>query len=381
MKQMKHKTDTKSNFDIETINASKLISYAALIKNPELISHAFDEKVGVIKNDKILFYIMPKSHNQEKQNQKIISKQKLFNDLCLEYFQIKKSEWSPRHYNEKIRRYHTDLKNYFKDKLIQDISLDDVLGLIKSYQARGVIDLSHRLLSDIGQIFDYAIVMNLIDHNFCPKIRKAIVQKKVKGHACINESEIEELLLKICSYENARSDIIKLALKFMVLTFVRVNELLNARWSEIDMENSVWIIPAERMKIRREHHVPLSSQAKELINEIKEYTNNNEYVFPHYFYNKPLKSNRLIYALYKLGYKNKMTVHGFRALASSVLNNNCFNPDAIEKQLAHEEENRVRRAYNRAEYMDTRIEMMQWWSDYVSEKCPSFINKKQMNLI
>jgi len=378
---MKHKTDTKNNIEIETINATKLISYAAFVKNPELISDAFDEKVGVIKNDKILFYITPKSHTPEKQNQIEISKQKLFNDLCLEYYEIKKSEWSPRHYNEKIRRYHTDLKKYFKDKLIQDISLDDVLGLIKSYQARGVVDLSHRLLSDIGQIFDYAIVMNLIDHNFCSKIRKAIVQKKVKGHACINESEIEELLLKICSYENARSEIIKLALKFMVLTFVRVNELLNARWSEIDMENSMWIIPAERMKMRREHHVPLSSQAKELLNEIKEYTNNNEYVFPHYFYNKPLKSNRLIYALYKLGYKNKMTVHGFRALASSVLNNNGFNPDAIEKQLAHEEENRVRRAYNRAEYMDSRSEMMQWWSDYISEKCQSFINKKQMNLI
>jgi len=378
---MKHKTDTKNNIEIETINATKLISYTAFVKNPELISDAFDEKVGVIKNDKVLFYITPKSNTQEKQNQIEISKQKLFNDLCLEYYEIKKSEWSPRHYNEKIRRYHTDLKNYFKDKLIQDISLDDVLSLIKSYQARGVVDLSHRLLSDIGQIFDYAIVINLIDHNFCPKIRKAVVQKKVKGHACINESEIEELLLKICSYENARSEIIKLALKFMVLTFVRVNELLNARWSEIDMENSVWVIPAERMKMRREHHVPLSSQAKELLNEIKEYTNNNEYVFPHYFYNKPLKSNRLIYALYKLGYKNKMTVHGFRALASSVLNNNGFNPDAIEKQLAHEEENRVRRAYNRAEYMDSRSEMMQWWSDYVSEKCVSFINKKQMNLI
>lgn len=378
---MKHKTDIITKIDIQTISATKLISFDAFSKNPDLISDAIDEKIGVIKNDKILFYITPNSHTKEKRSKLEISKQKPFNELCLEFYEIKKNEWSPRHYNEKIRRYHTDLKKYFKDKLIQDISLDEVLGFIKSYQARGVVDLSHRLLSDIGQIFDYAIVMNLIDHNFCSKIRKAIIQKKVKGHACIDESEINELLLKICSYENARSEIIKLALKFMVLTFVRVNELLNARWSEIDMENSLWIIPAERMKMRREHRVPLSSHAKELLSEIKEYTKNNEYVFPHYYYNKPLKSNRLIYALYKLGYKNKMTVHGFRALASSVLNNNGFNPDAIEKQLAHEDENRVRRAYNRAEYMDARIEMMQWWSDYVCEKCINFINKKQMNLI
>ena len=378
---MKHKTDIIKNNDIETISVTKLISYSALIKNPDLISNAFNEKIGVIKDNKILFYITPKSYIEEKKVQLDASKQKLFNDLCLEYYELKKSEWSPRHYSEKVRRYKTDLKKYFKNKLIQDISLSDVLDFIKSYQNRGVIDLSHRLLSDVGQIFDYAIVQNLIDYNCCPQVRKAIIKKKVKGHACIKESEIEELLLKICSYKNERSEIIKLALKFMILTFVRVNELLNARWSEIDMKNSLWIIPAERMKMRREHHVPLSTQAKELLDEIKEYTNNHEYVFPHYFYNMPLKSNRLIYALYKLGYKNKMTVHGFRALACSVLNNNGFNPDAIEKQLAHEEKNHVRRAYNRAEYMETRIEMMQWWSNFISKKCLNFIKKKQLNLL
>jgi len=133
--------------------------------------------------------------------------------------------------------------------------------------------------------------------------------------------------------------------------------------------------------MKREHQVPLSRQALELLEQIKAYSNNHKYVFPHYFYNKPLKSNRLIYALYNLGYKEKMTVHGFRALASSILNKNGFNPDAIEKQLAHEEINRVRRAYNRADYFETRVDMMQWWSDYLVERCNQYIEKKQLILI
>ena len=376
---MKIKSETIFQKDIDDIQASKLVSYNTFIKNPESITNTLNEVIGVIKNDRLLFYIYPKNHNQP--SPQILKDKKLFNELCLEFYDIKKSEWSTRHFEEKIRRYNTDIQSYFKKFYIHQISLNDVLTFIKNYQLKGVIDLSHRLLSDISQIFDYAIVLNIIDNNFCPKIRKAIIQKKVKGHACIDSSEIIILLNKICEYENSRSEIIKYALKFMTLTFVRVNELLNAKWDEIDFKKSIWTIPEHRMKMRREHNVPLSVQAKELLFEIKEYTHNNQYVFPHYFYEKPLKSNRLIYALYNLGYKNKMTVHGFRALASSMLNNHGFNPDAIEKQLAHEEENRVRRAYNRADYMNVRVEMMQWWSDYIVEQCPKFIKNMQLELL
>lgn len=376
---MKIKSETIFQKDIDDIQASKLVSYNTFIKNPESITNTLNEVIGVIKNDRLLFYIYPKNQNQP--SPQILKDKKFFNELCLEFYDIKKSEWSTRHFEEKIRRYNTDIQPYFKKFYIHQISLNDVLTFIKNYQLKGVIDLSHRLLSDISQVFDYAIVLNIIDNNFCPKIRKAIIQKKVKGHACIDSSEINILLNKICEYENSRSEIIKYALKFMTLTFVRVNELLNAKWDEIDFKKSIWTIPEHRMKMRREHHVPLSMQAKELLFEIKEYTHNNQYIFPHYFYDKPLKSNRLIYALYNLGYKNKMTVHGFRALASSMLNNHGFNPDAIEKQLAHEEENRVRRAYNRADYMNVRVEMMQWWSDYVVEQCPKFIKNMQLELL
>lgn len=376
---MKPKSNFNIQTEIETSQASKLISYSAFMKNPELISQAFDEVIGVIRNDKILFYIHPSrniKHNQDIQINLVT-----FGSLIEEFYQIKKHEWSERHYLEKLRRYQRDLKPTFKNKLINQISIDDVINFLKKYQQRGVIDISHRLLSDISQVFDYAIITNKIEINFCSKIRKALIQKKITGHACILEKDLPALLNSICTYQNERSEIIKYALKFISLTFVRVNELLKAEWSEFDLKESVWTIPANRMKMKREHRVPLSLHALELLEQIKAYTNNHKYVFPHYFYNKPLKSNRLIYALYNLGYKQKMTVHGFRALASSILNNHGFNPDAIEKQLAHEEVNRVRRAYNRADYYEARVEMMQWWSNYLVEKCKHYIENKQIQLI
>ena len=376
---MKLKSKFNIHNEVETTQASKLISYSAFVKNPELISQSFDEVIGVIRNDRILFYIHPSQN--VKQNKESQGHLLTFGSLIEEYYQIKKHEWSERHYSEKLRRYEKDLKPTFKNKLINQISIDDVINFLKKYQQRGVIDISHRLLSDISQVFDYAIITNKIEINFCSKIRKALIQKKVKGHACIVENELPALLNSICSYQNERSEIIKYALKFISLTFVRVNELLKAEWSEFDLTENVWTIPANRMKMKREHRVPLSLQALELLEQIQAYTNNHQYVFPHYFYNKPLKSNRLIYALYNLGYKEKMTVHGFRALASSILNNNGFNPDAIEKQLAHEEANRVRRAYNRADYFETRVDMMQWWSDFLVEKCNQYIEKKQLVLI
>ena len=376
---MKPKSNFNIQYEIETSQASKLISYSAFVKNPELISQSFDEVIGVIRNDKILFYIHPSRNLKQSKESQIHLE--TFGNLIEEFYEIKKHDWSERHYSEKLRRYQRDLKPMFRNKLINQISIDDVINFLKKYQQRGVIDISHRLLSDISQVFDFAIITNKIETNFCSKIRKALIQKKVKGHACIDENELPGLLNSICTYQNERSEIIKYALKFISLTFVRVNELLKAEWSEFDLKENIWTIPADRMKMKKEHRVPLSVQALELLEQIKAYTNNHKYVFPHYFYNKPLKSNRLIYALYNLGYKEKMTVHGFRALASSTLNNNGFNPDAIEKQLAHEEANRVRRAYNRADYFETRVEMMQWWSDYLVERCNQYIENKQLVLI
>ncbi len=151
------------------------------------------------------------------------------------------------------------------------------------------------------------------------------------------------------------------------MTFVRKSELLYAKWGEFDFKTNLWKVPSDRMKMRVEHTVPLSKTALSVLKELKEKFPSNEYLFHNGNPNMPIRDNALIEALYWMGYKNEMTAHGFRAIASTVLNEHEFRADVIERQLAHIDGNQVRRAYNRAEYLEERIEMMEWWSNYLFE--------------
>jgi len=160
-----------------------------------------------------------------------------------------------------------------------------------------------------------------------------------------------------------------LAMKFIILTFVRTSELRFADWTEFNIESTepLWVIPADRMKMRRTHHVPLSRQAVSILEEIQQYSGKEGYVFPQ-FYNKKkaMSENTLLYFSNRLGYAGRNTIHGFRSVASTVLNESRkWHPDVIERQLAHQESNKVRSAYNRAEHLDERRKMMEWWSDYI----------------
>ena len=147
---------------------------------------------------------------------------------------------------------------------------------------------------------------------------------------------------------------------------MRTNELIGARWSEVanlDGESPIWSIPAERMKMKAEHVVPLSAQAVEVLRELRAIAGDSDYILPGCNRDKPISNNTLLFALYRLGYKGKMTGHGFRAVASSMLNEAGYRPDVIERQLAHKEPNKIRSAYNRAEYLPERRQMMQQWAN------------------
>jgi integrase len=172
------------------------------------------------------------------------------------------------------------------------------------------------------------------------------------------------------------------AFQLLALTFLRAQELMGAGWNEINFEEKIWIIPAERMKMRRPHTVHLTSQMIAVLEAIKANHFHPTYIFYDKKRETAIKNERLINGLYKIGYKGKMTAHGFRALASTVLNEAGFNPDVIEKQLAHVDTNSVRRAYNRAQYIEDRNKMMQWWSDFIVDRCPTFIksDQKELNL-
>lgn len=156
-----------------------------------------------------------------------------------------------------------------------------------------------------------------------------------------------------------------LALELLAQTFVRTGELIAAEWVELDLNNALWIIPAARMKMKAEHIVPLSKQTLAMLAELKEISCGSRFVFPGRNRDKPISNNTMLFALYRLGYKGKMTGHGFRAVASTILNETGFHPDVIERQLAHCERNEVRGAYNRAQYLPERKRMMQHWADYL----------------
>ena len=199
-------------------------------------------------------------------------------------------------------------------------------------------------------------------------LNKALHEHTVVHFHAITPQELPELMTKISLYDKEGDLIVKYALQLMALTFVRKNELIQATWDEFDLENAVWKIPAARMKMRLDHMVPLSKQAVSMLNHIKAAYPSNHLVF--HKSNKPLVDHAMIYALYSMGYKHRMTVHGFRAIASTILNENSFRADVIERQLAHTEANQVRRAYNRAQYMNERTERMGWWGDYLAQITP-----------
>nr|MBA3508090.1 site-specific integrase [Betaproteobacteria bacterium] len=193
-------------------------------------------------------------------------------------------------------------------------------------------------------------------------LRGAFTAPRVTHYAAISQKELPELLKKIDSYDGEPTT--RLALQLLTLCFIRTGELRGAEWSEIDSEAAEWRIPAERMKMREPHVVPLSKQSLAVIEELRALSGSGRYVFPHRTRDgRTMSENTVLYALYRLGYQSRMTGHGMRAVASTILNETGFAPDVIERQLAHVERNKTRAAYNRSSYLPERRAMMQSWSD------------------
>jgi integrase len=228
----------------------------------------------------------------------------------------------------------------------------------------GALDMAMRLLQISGQVFRYAIATGRAERNPIPDLRGALKPPVRVHQAFIKEDELPEYLQKLEAYDGALQT--KLALKLLLLTFVRTTELRAAKWAEINFEKGEWRIPAERMKMKALHIVPLARQTVAVLEEVKKLTGQWEYVFPNMHKSSGcMSANTMIFALYRMGYHSKATGHGFRSTASTILNENGFQPDVIERQLAHAENNEVRAAYNHAQYLPERRKMMQWWADFL----------------
>lgn len=259
---------------------------------------------------------------------------------------------------------------YFGDRPIAEISAPEILLALKSVEGRGKYETAKRLRSKIGQVFRLAVATGRAERDPTTDLRGAITAPKVKHYATITDpKEIGALLNAIDDYTGHLTT--RLGLQLIALTFVRPGELRHGEWQEVDLENAVWEIPPAKMKMRRLHRVPLSAQALGILNTLKPLTGTGPYLFPSISnFHRPMSENTLTGALRRLGYTGKeMTAHGFRAMAATRLNEmNKWSPDAIERQLAHQEANAVRRAYTHAaEYWSDHVDMMQTWADYLDE--------------
>lgn len=288
-----------------------------------------------------------------------------FEAVAREWYQKQVHTWVPGHACDVLRRLETNAFPFIGRRPISELEAPELLAAMRQIEERGAYDLAHRVLQVCGQVFRYGIATGRCSRDVAADLRGALTPHQKKHQAAVRPEELPELLRAINTYESVGDKQTMLALQLLVLTFVRTNELIGATWAEFDMDAGIWAIPAQRMKMNAEHVVPLSRHSLAILQDLRAIGGGSRFVFPGRNRDKPISNNTMLFALYRLGYKGKMTGHGFRAVASTILNEQGWRPDVIERQLAHCERNEVRGAYNRAEYLPERMKMMQAWADYV----------------
>lgn len=261
------------------------------------------------------------------------------------------------------------------DRPIAEIKASELLDVLRKIERRGRYDTARRARSISGRVFKYAISTNRAERDPSTDLAGALIAPKVNHRAAITEPKAVGALLRAIDDIDGQITT-RAALQLIALTFVRPGELRHAEWMEFDLQDAVWNIPKEKMKMPRPHKVPLSRQAIAIINDLRKVTGTSRYLFPQIrSWHRPISDGTLNAALRRLGYtKAQVTAHGFRSTASTLLNESRrsdgsrrWDSDAIERQLAHQEEDEVRGAYNGAEYWDERVPMMQWYADYLDD--------------
>lgn len=289
-----------------------------------------------------------------------------FEAVARTWFDHWKGPRSPRHADYVIRRLEADVFPALGAKPISDITAPQLLAMAKKIEARGALDIARRCWQTCGQVFEYALAHGLIERNPSKDVKPAVALKpREKEHyARIDAKDLPELLRKIDAYVGAPYT--RYAIKLMALTFVRTGELIAARWDEFDLDAAEWRIPAARMKMRTPHIVPLSKQALDVLRCLHEIKGLSGLLFPgERDHEKPMSNGTLLGALRRMGYAGRMTGHGFRGLASTILHEQGFEHAHIELQLAHMERDEVSAAYNFATYLPARRKMMQAWADHL----------------
>lgn len=306
-----------------------------------------------------------KDPSAERQHSKL-QHRNTFEILAREWYDKQAPAWTANHAANVLRRMENDLFPHIGSRPVGAITATELLALLRRIEARGAVTVARMVRSTCSSVFRYAVMTGRTDRDPAGDLRGAINARPIKNRAALTEPEqVGRLMLAIENYSGAFAA--RLALQFMALTFCRPVEIVHAEWREFDVQDRLWRIPASKMKMARDHLVPLSPQAVAVLEAMRPYSGAGEYVFPGLRRGRPvMRTQTLVAALRRMGFaKDETCAHGFRAMASTLLNEQGFPPDVIERQLAHVPSNQVRAAYNRAEYLPELRRMMGAWANYL----------------
>ena len=308
----------------------------------------------------------PMAQRKAVKTAKRVASENSFASVAAQWLEHWQDGKSPRHVDSVKRRMAADILPCLGARPIAEIEAPEIVALAKAIEKRGARDIAKRALETAGQVFRYAIAHGLAERNPATAIRPRDILKATRkiNYARIDAKELPKLLKQIEIYQGRQ--LTRLAMKLMALTFVRTSELIGARWGEFDFDSRRWDIPAERMKMRTPHIVPLAQQSLEVLEMLRQLTGSNNLVFPgDRNPSKPMSNNTILKALERMGYKGAMTGHGFRGLASTILHEQGYQHEHIELQLAHTPRNAVSAAYNHALHLEARAKMMRDWANFL----------------
>lgn len=336
---------------------------------PEISLSSAREKSDAVRKQ-VANGVNPSADRQEQKVARLEAAGRTYKIVALEWIEktAKARKWTADHALRTTRRFEVHFFPWLGHKDIAEVTDDDILGCLRRMEDRDLIDTAHRALSENDALFRYAKKRKFVKHNVVADLRgpDTLPRAKVTHHAAITDpAQLGPLLRAIDAYHGGFA--VRCALRLLPLVFVRPGELQWSTWSEFDLEGAEWRIPAERMKMNEYHIVPLSRQAVAILRELYPVSGPIGYVCPQVRNpSRPISENTLNVALRACGYtKDQQTAHGFRRTASTLLNEQGWNRDAIERQLAHGERDEIRGIYNAAQYLPERRKMMQAWADYL----------------
>lgn len=311
--------------------------------------------------------IDPQIQVEVAEEQQQIALDSIFSTVAANWFQLKSKSVTPDYAKDIWRSLEKDVFTAIGEIPVQQIKARTLVEALEPIKARGALETVRRLVQRINEIMIYAVNTGLIDANPASGVGMAFEKPKKHNMPTLRPEQLPKLMRSLIMSNLSVST--RCLIEWQLLTLVRPSEASGARWAEIDLEAKLWTIPAERMKAKREHVVPLSSQALEILEVMKPISAHREHVFPSRNDPKqPMNSQTANAALKRIGYGGKLVAHGLRSIASTALNEAGFNPDVIEAALAHSDRNEVRRAYNRSVYLEQRILLMGWWGSFVINK-------------